>query len=94
MDISFQELLINSEDKALNITVYNSKNQKFRELSITPSKKWQGGELLGVTLRFDTYHDADAHVIHVIEIEKESPADLAGIVEGEDYLLGTKEEVK
>lgn len=44
--------------------------------------------MLGVTIRFDTYHDADQHLCHVIEVEENSPADLAGLQANNDYLLG------
>ena len=47
-----------------------------------------GEGMLGVTIRFDTYHDADQHLCHVVEVEGNSPADLAGLTADADYLLG------
>jgi hypothetical protein len=49
--------------------------------------------MLGVTIRFDSYKDAEEHVIHVLEVEPNSPADIAGIKPMTDYLLGTAEKV-
>jgi hypothetical protein len=47
--------------------------------------------MLGVTIRFDTYKDAEEHIIHVLEVEENSPADLAGLIAESDYILGTAE---
>ena len=47
----------------------------------------------GVTIRFDSYKDAEEQMLHVLEIETNSPAELAGLVPFKDYLLGTAEKV-
>lgn len=60
---------------------------------IVPSRKWPGDGMLGVTIRFDNYKDAEDQVIHVLEVEANSPADIAGLQPGADYLLGTAERV-
>jgi hypothetical protein len=44
--------------------------------------------MLGVTIRFDTYHDAEEHLCHILDVEVNSPADLAGLIPEKDYLLG------
>jgi hypothetical protein len=45
----------------------------------------------GVTIRFDSYKDAEEQMLHVLEVETNSPAELAGLVPFKDYLLGTAE---
>jgi hypothetical protein len=79
------------EDKALPLTVYNCKSHTFRDIVLVPSQKWPGADgLLGVTIRFDTYHNAEEHLCRVLDVEKNSPAELAGLLPGgKDYLLGT-----
>ena len=57
-------------------------------MELIPSKKWSGEGLLGVTIRFDTYHDAEEHICHVLDVESNSPAELAGLQADTDYLLG------
>jgi len=47
--------------------------------------------MLGVTIRFDSYKDAEEQVIHVLEVEPNSPADIAGLKAMSDYILGTPE---
>ena len=47
--------------------------------------------MLGVVIRFDTYHEAEEHMCHVIDVEANSPAELAGLQSQNDFLLGTAE---
>ncbi len=75
------------------LTIYNCKNRSFREVVLVPSTKWPGEGMLGVTIRFDSYHDAEEHLCHVLEVAPNSPAELAGLVASTDYLLGTAERV-
>jgi hypothetical protein len=93
LDTTFIELIKASEDKPLPITVYNIKNRSLREIVLVPSKNWPGEGMLGVTIRFDTYHDAEYNLCHILDVEADSPAELAGLVPETDYLLGTAEKV-
>jgi hypothetical protein len=60
---------------------------------IVPSKKWPGEGMLGVTIRFDSYKDAEDQLIRVMEVENNSPAEIAGLQPNVDFLLGTAERV-
>ena len=93
LDSTFVELIKASEDVVLPITVYNSKSGTIREVSLVPSKKWPGEGMLGITIRFDSYYNVDEDVIHILDVEPGSPADLAGLEADNDYLLGTSEKV-
>jgi len=93
LDSTFIDLIKNSEDKPLPLQVYNCKNHTVREIVLVPSRKWPGEGMLGVTIRFDTYLDAEEHLCRVLAVEENSPAELAGLVPGRDYLLGTAEKV-
>ena len=66
LDSTFMEIIQESEDKPLQLSVYNCKVKAIREVSIVPSKNWPGEGMLGVTIRFDTYHDAEEHLCHVL----------------------------
>ena len=50
--------------------------------------------MLGVTIRFDTFKDAEEQMLHVLEVAPNSPAELAGLQPFKDYLLGTAEKVR
>jgi hypothetical protein len=63
------------------------------ELSLTPSRQWPGKGLLGVTIRFDSYEHAEDQLLHVLDVVRRSPADVAGLRPETDYLLGTPERV-
>jgi GRASP55/65 PDZ-like domain len=82
-----------SQDMPLPLTVYNYKSQSLRDVSIIPTRNWGGQGMLGVTIRFDTYHNAEEHMVRVLGVAKNSPADLAGLQANSDYLLGTAENV-
>ncbi|CAK4686154.1 hypothetical protein LEN26_020816 [Aphanomyces euteiches] len=92
-DSTFMELIARSEDKAMQLSVYNVKSQQTRDLFLTPSRKWPGKGMLGVTIRFDSFEGADDHLLHVLEVAKKSPADVASLEPEADYLLGTPERV-
>lgn len=47
--------------------------------------------MLGVTIKFDSYREAEEQMLHVLEVEADSPADLAGLQPIKDYILGTAE---
>lgn len=93
LDNTFIELIKSSEDKPLPLRVYNCKSKSFRDLELIPSRNWPGEGMLGVTIRFDSYHNAQEELCHVTDVDPDSPAELAGLVAGSDYLLGTLEKV-
>ncbi|CAN0226581.1 unnamed protein product, partial [Discosporangium mesarthrocarpum] len=93
LDNSFIETIKGSVDKPLPLTVYNYKSQTERDVTITPSRTWGGQGMLGVTIRFDSYHNADDNLVRVLEVAPGSPSQIAGLEPGKDYLLGTAERV-
>ena len=93
LDNTFIELIKESEGKPLQVTVYNCKSGETREVDIVPSRSWGGQGMLGVTIRFDSYFNAEENLVRVLEVARHSPAQLAGLKGGVDYLLGTAEKV-
>ena len=69
--------------------VYNIKSEETRLVDLIPADTWGGAGLLGVTIRLDNYGGADERLIHVLTVEHNSPAAIAGLVPEQDYLLGT-----
>ncbi|KAI9913569.1 hypothetical protein PsorP6_006566 [Peronosclerospora sorghi] len=95
------ELIAQSEDRPMQLRVWNVKSQTTRELQLTPSSKWTRNGLIGVTILFDLYEGAEDELIHVLlkktdnpddistpyNVAKSSPAERAGLRAGSDYLL-------
>ncbi|ETI40397.1 hypothetical protein, variant 1 [Phytophthora nicotianae P10297] len=92
-DATLMELIAQSEDRPMQLKVFNVKAQTTRELQLTPSRKWPGKGLLGVTIRFDSYEGAEDQLLHVLNVAESSPAERAGLRADSDYLLGTPERV-
>ncbi|XP_042218271.1 Golgi reassembly-stacking protein 2-like isoform X2 [Homarus americanus] len=85
---TLKELLKNSIEKELKMTVYSSKTQTIRTVNITPSNLWGGQGLLGVSIRFCSFEGANENVWHILEVEPNSPADIAGLQSYKDYIIG------
>ncbi|KAK1934253.1 Golgi reassembly-stacking protein 2 [Phytophthora citrophthora] len=92
-DATFMELIAQSEDRPMQLKVFNVKAQTTRDLQLTPSRNWPGKGLLGVTIRFDSYEGAEDQLLHVLDVAESSPAQRAGLKADSDYLLGTPERV-
>ncbi|RWS24686.1 Golgi reassembly-stacking protein 2-like isoform X2 [Leptotrombidium deliense] len=85
---ALKEVLKASIDRPIKVTVYNSKTQTVRETEIVPSNTWGGQGLLGVSIRFCSFEGANEHVWHVLEVEPNSPAEIAGLQSNCDYIIG------
>ncbi|XP_045180016.2 Golgi reassembly-stacking protein 2-like [Mercenaria mercenaria] len=85
---TLKELLKTNLEKPVQMTVYSSKTQSVREVFITPSHNWGGQGLLGVSIRFCSFEGANENVWHVLEVQPNSPADLAGLRSNTDYIIG------
>nr|XP_014090957.1 Golgi reassembly-stacking protein 2 [Bactrocera oleae] len=83
-----KELLRQNVDKPVRLTVYSSKTQTVRELTLTPSKNWGGQGLLGVSIRFCSFEGANENVWHILEVHPNSPAEIAGLRAYSDYVIG------
>lgn len=79
------------KDKEMELTVYNMVSQSKRTITLTPSTKWGGKDLLGAKIRYENYTYAHCFVYFVKNVEKHSPADEAGLLAGSDYIIGSKD---
>ncbi|KAK0428644.1 hypothetical protein QR680_010927 [Steinernema hermaphroditum] len=87
---TLKEILKQHVEHPLELTVYNSKNQTVRQTQITPSQMWGGQGLLGVSIRFCSFDGASQNVWHVISVQPNSPASIAGLIGSSDYILGAE----
>lgn len=83
-----KDLLKANMEKAVKIEVYNTKTQRVRELEVTPSNMWGGQGLLGASVRFCSFEGANENVWHVLDVEENSPAALAGLIAHDDFVVG------
>ena len=93
LDSTFIEMIKGSNDRPLPLTIYNLKSETTRDVVLTPSRSWGGQGMLGVTIRFDSYWQADASVIRVLEVQPNTAAEMANLRPETDFLLGTAERV-
>merc|ERR1712025_635087 len=75
-------------EKEISMTVYSSKTRMIREIFITPSNTWGGQGLLGLSIRFCSFEGAKENVWHILEVSPGSPAELAGLRQFSDYIIG------
>jgi len=76
---TLKDLLKINVEKEINMTVYSSKTRTVREIFITPSNTWGGQGLLGISIRFCSFEGANENVWHILDVENNSPAELAGL---------------
>ncbi|GMT29024.1 hypothetical protein PFISCL1PPCAC_20321, partial [Pristionchus fissidentatus] len=87
---TMREILKQHVDRPVELTVYNSKTQTVRQTQMTPSQNWGGQGLLGVSIRFCSFDGASQHVWHVLTVQPNSPASIAGLQTQVDYILGAE----
>ncbi|VDM58039.1 unnamed protein product [Angiostrongylus costaricensis] len=87
---TMKDILKQHIEKPIEITVYNSKTQTVRQTTVIPSEMWGGQGLLGVSIRFCSFDGASQHVWHVISVQPNSPASIAGLLSDSDYILGAE----
>ncbi|XP_037084764.1 Golgi reassembly-stacking protein 2-like [Pollicipes pollicipes] len=87
-DDTLKKLLTQHVEKETKMMVYSSKTQRVREVKIVPSSVWGGQGLLGVSIRFCSFEGANENVWHVLDVEPNSPAELAGLHAHTDYIIG------
>uniref|UniRef100_A0A8C7GQ85 Golgi reassembly stacking protein 2 n=1 Tax=Oncorhynchus kisutch TaxID=8019 RepID=A0A8C7GQ85_ONCKI len=87
-DDTFKDLLKVNVEKPIKMLVYSSKTIELREATVTPNNMWGGQGLLGVSIRFCSFEGVNENVWHVLEVEPNSPAAMAGLRPHTDYVIG------
>ncbi|MFH4980532.1 hypothetical protein AB6A40_007241 [Gnathostoma spinigerum] len=87
---TMKEILKQHVERPIELTIYNSKTQTTRQTQIVPSQLWGGQGLLGVSIRFCSFEGARENVWHVISVQPNSPASIAGLISNTDYILGAE----
>ncbi|KAI2667539.1 Golgi reassembly-stacking protein 1 [Labeo rohita] len=83
-----KDLLKANVEKPVKMEVYSTKTMRIRELEVLPSNMWGGQGLLGASVRFCSFQGANENVWHVLDVEPNSPAALAGLQEHSDFIVG------
>lgn len=87
-DDRLKDILRANVEKPIKMLVYSSKSLQLREVTLTPSSVWGGQGLLGVSIRFCSFEGANENVWHILDVEPNSPAYLAGLRPFSDYIIG------
>merc|ERR1712131_264768 len=87
-DERLKDILKSNVEKPIKLLVFSSKTMQVREVTLTPSGVWGGQGLLGVSIRFCSFEGANENIWHVLEVEPNSPAYLAGLRQFTDYIIG------
>lgn len=91
---TLKDLLKANVEKPVKLEVYSIKAMKVRELEVVPSNMWGGQGLLGASVRFCSFQGASEHVWHVLDIDPNSPASLAGLRAHTDYIVGADQVIQ
>ncbi|CAB1341258.1 unnamed protein product [Coregonus sp. 'balchen'] len=83
-----KDLLKANVEKAVRLEVWSTKARRVRELEVVPSNMWGGQGLLGASVRFCSFQGANENVWHVLDVESNSPAALAGLQAHQDFIVG------
>lgn len=86
---TLKSILSANIDKPCKLLVYSSKSLQVRELTLVPTKNWGGQGVLGVSIRFCSFERANENVWHVLDVQPNSPASLAGLRSNTDYIIGS-----
>lgn len=89
---SLANVLKDNEGKEVALVVYNVVDARRRDVALRPVK-WNGPGLLGAAVRYEPIEGAIDHVLRVIDVLPNSPADEAGLVANSDFIAGTPAEV-
>ncbi|KAF5282826.1 hypothetical protein FQR65_LT02824 [Abscondita terminalis] len=84
---TLRQVLNDGIGKRVPLTVFSSKTQSVRSVTIEPSNDWGGQGLLGVSIRFCSFEGANENVWHVLEVHPSSPAEIAGLRSFSDYII-------
>lgn len=76
-------------DKPVKLLVYSSKTTSLKEVTLVPSRMWGGQGVLGVSIRFCSFDRANENVWHILDVQPNSPASLAGLRSNSDYIIGS-----
>ncbi|XP_060516775.1 Golgi reassembly-stacking protein 2 [Cylas formicarius] len=88
-DDTLKQILKSGIGKQLPVTVYSCKTQSVRSVNVEPSDTWGGQGHLGISIRFCSFETAKDNVWHILEVQPNSPADLAGLRPFSDYIISS-----
>ncbi|CAM9236947.1 unnamed protein product, partial [Heterosigma akashiwo] len=88
LDNTLLEIIVGNVGREIDITIYNSKSQTYRDLAVTPSMDWEGQGLLGLKVCWASVPAHRMPLLRVAEVFEGSPADAAGLMPERDFLLG------
>ena len=90
----FLTIVSHNEGKEIELHVYNLLSRNTRIVILIPNKKWVNADsLLGIMIRYEEYSSAPERVFRIVAVSPSSPAELAGFIAEEDFLLGSPQTI-
>lgn len=86
---TLKTILNSNVDKPVKLLVYSSKTTSLKEVTLVPSRMWGGQGVLGVSIRFCSFDRANENIWHILDVQPNSPASLAGLRSNSDYIIGS-----
>ena len=87
---TFVNILNKSNSCKVFLKVFNILDETIRETCVVPNTEWGGSGCLGASIRYEEWKP-DVGNVHVMKVFSNSPASRAGLIEEQDYILGTDE---
>ena len=89
---SFASLLKDHENEEVSLDVLNMRSRETRAVAIKPHS-WGGPGLVGVVGRFEQIDSDSTQAMRVLDVNKSSPAEFAGLVTGTDYIIASNDSI-
>eukprot|EP00667_Euglena_gracilis_P016746 EG_transcript_17554 len=84
----FREYLMKSVGQQIQLKVFNTKTNTYRDVYMVPNNSWGGQGLLGCSINWEDIEKAMTYAWHILDVIPGSNADRAGFVGYRDYIVG------
>ncbi|KAG0371797.1 Golgi reassembly-stacking protein 2 [Mortierella sp. AD032] len=90
-DSTLRDQMEASEDRAVVLDIYSTREQALRKVKLTPAQRWDNGKdgYIGCSIRFCLFDTISDVVWHILDVAPGSPAMEAGLCAHADYVIGT-----
>ncbi|KAF9904906.1 Golgi reassembly-stacking protein 2 [Linnemannia zychae] len=90
-DSTLRDQMEISEDRAVVLDIYSTREQALRKVELTPAQRRDNGNdgYIGCSIRFCLFDTISDVVWHILDVAPGSPAMEAGLCAHADYVIGT-----
>eukprot|EP00668_Euglena_longa_P029591 GGOE01036947.1.p1 GENE.GGOE01036947.1~~GGOE01036947.1.p1 ORF type:complete len:484 (+),score=65.45 GGOE01036947.1:49-1500(+) len=84
----FREYLMKSVGQQIQLKVFNTKTNTYRDVYMVPNNNWGGQGLLGCSINWEEVEKTMTYAWHILDVIPGSNADRAGFIGYRDYIVG------